>query len=125
MLSDQQLQILFEALEYGLTISDSCTLANISRQTYYRHFNEDEEFQNRIAKAELKLKQDCLKYIKDKAPKNWFASAWLLERKFPEEFALKTKMEHSGEINAKLSILDFRKANEKIETADKKSENTK
>ena len=43
-----------------------------------------------------KLKDDCLSIVKIAAVKSWQAGAWILERRFPEIFALKTRTEISG-----------------------------
>ena len=34
-------------------------------------------------------------------PPSWQPSAWLLERKFPDEFALKRNVEHKGDVKWK------------------------
>lgn len=56
------------------------------------------EFKQRIKKAEeigwKATHDDCVEGIRKE--KSWFAKAWILERRFPEIWALKTKNEISG-----------------------------
>jgi len=42
-------------------------------------------------------------YISAAAPKNWNAAAWLLERKFPEEFG-RHRLEITGENGAQIQV---------------------
>lgn len=90
-------------LESGLNITDSCLLAGISRETYYKWKKKHVDITDAINKAELRFKQRALVHIQKQGQKNWYAYAWLLERKYQREFALKTKVEHSGGINMTMS----------------------
>lgn len=87
-----------EHVSNGLTAKDSCTLEDISEQTFYTWLSDPEkpDFRESVKKAEQGFKESNLKIIRFHAAKNWVAAAWLCERKFPEEFALRTKQEFSG-----------------------------
>lgn len=82
----------------GLSIKDACLLSNITAKTYFEWMNDTdkEDFRTAVWKAECAFKESNLQIIKLAAKKTWQAAAWLTERKFPEEFALRTKTEMSG-----------------------------
>ena len=68
----------------GSTNEDACALAGISEQTFYRWINEKSDFSELVKKALLAFKQTHVAAIA--GSKHWQARAWLLERKFPNEF---------------------------------------
>lgn len=80
----------------GLTVRDACLLSDISEETYYRWLKEHTAFRESIEKAKAAFKQRNIAVIAKASLKSWQASAWLLERKMPEEFGLRTKQEISG-----------------------------
>jgi hypothetical protein len=47
----------------------------------------DPEFAERLRRAEASLELGHLKHIEDAGKDNWRASAWLLERVFPDRYA--------------------------------------
>lgn len=123
--NEEQKRILLESLESGLNIVDACVLAGISKQTYYNWQEADCNFKVLCEQAQLKLKTECLDNIKRHSNKNWVASAWLLERKFSEEFSLKQELKHTGEVSHKISISDFKKSFAKVEGANGKRNSSK
>lgn len=52
-----------------------------------------------IKKAQAEFTKSRMEQITKagKEPRNWMANAWQLERTMPNEFGLKTRMEHTGE----------------------------
>jgi len=58
-----------------------CTL-----ETIRYNAEQDDEFANQIRKAEATLEVVQLKNIENSGKRDWRASAWLLERKYPEKF---------------------------------------
>lgn len=93
MIKKNQLKVLFEALNVGLTITESCKISGISRQGFYKRCKEDKEFSKKVQIAPIKIKKSHLKNLHDKSHLTWQISGWWLERKFPEEYALKLKHE--------------------------------
>ena len=92
---------------HGLTNADICRALGICEQTFYRWLREDDTKLKRslsegIKKAEAEYKETLLQSImatatREKNPQ-WTAAAWLLERKYPDEFAQTTrKVETEGE----------------------------
>ena len=74
--------------------------AGISFDTFNQWFRHNSEFSDAVKKAEEegreRQKADLLLIIEEHAKKFWQAGAWILERRYSEEFALKTKQEISG-----------------------------
>lgn len=66
--------------------------AGINEDTFYRWLQLHSEFAERVAQAESDFIRNNLGIIQVAAKKNWQASAWLLERRKPDEFGAKTQM---------------------------------
>lgn len=78
-------------LETGSNRTDSCILAGINFDTFRDWFKKFPEFSEAIKKAEVKFKQFNVMMVLKASEKSWQAAAWMLERKFHEEFALKAR----------------------------------
>jgi len=99
-------------IENGNTFVTAYKLAGISESIFYlwKQLGEKDllegnetiysEFLASIKKAEEKFKAWNIQQIMNagKKPQYWHANAWLLERKYPDEFGKKEKQEHSGKI---------------------------
>lgn len=90
--SPEKTQEICKRLEIGLMRTDSCTLSDISYETFTQWMKKS-EFSEAIKKAELRCKERNVSIIQKAAITTWQAAAWWLERKMPEEFALKSKVE--------------------------------
>jgi len=85
----------------GLSNKDICAAVGISETTLYRWLDEPKTKLHRalcesLKKAESDYKETLLNTIRDAAlAKNsyWTAAAWLLERKYPEEYGQNRKTE--------------------------------
>jgi hypothetical protein len=111
MIKKEQIKILKDCLKIGMSISDSCNLADIGRTTYYQKIKEDPKFAKEMIQAKLENKKRNIALVQAQARKRWQASAWWLERKYPEEFGRRQRIEHSThpdrpvEVNLKLNKL--------------------
>ena len=90
-------------IENGMTVVDSCNLCGISKESFYRWLREAEakddfgrpipkyalqrELKGAVEKAQASFKAFHVQSIIKASRRNWTASAWLLERKYPEEYA--------------------------------------
>lgn len=90
-------------LEEGLTIEDSCEVVGIARQTLYNWMKKLDVLDT-IKKSEAKNKRRNILIVQNAALKNWTAAAWWLERRFSKEYALRQKLEHSGEGGGPIEI---------------------
>ena len=97
--------MILDFLREGLNVSDSCGLAGISRDSYYRWLKEDEEFAKETIEAELSFKRDLLKTVKQASLRTWQAACWLLERKWQPEFSIPV----SSEREVKQELADLRR----------------
>lgn len=70
----------------GLNVNDACILAKVS-QISLGIFRSDPEFEEFLQECDLKYEMDHLENIRDAAECGaWQASAWTLERKYPEKY---------------------------------------
>ena len=96
-----------ELKRHGLTNKDICQALCISETTLYRWLQKPTNRLHRalsesLKKAEADYKGELLKSIEETATRaknpQWTAAAWLLERKYPDEYAQTTrKNEDAGE----------------------------
>ena len=96
-----------EMKSHGLSNVDICAGLGITESTFYRWLRENDTKLKRALKqglknAEAEYKETLLQSImatatREKNPQ-WTAAAWLLERKYPDEYAQTTrKVEAEGE----------------------------
>ena len=84
----------------GLTNRDICAALGITEQTFYRWLSKPtcrlhRSLSEALKKAESEYKAELLEAImatatREKNPQ-WTAAAWLLERKYPDEYAQTTR----------------------------------
>jgi len=82
-----------DALSNGLTIVAACGLVGISEQTFYNWKAKYPEFLEAVDGARPMFEGSMIELIKDQAPNDWRAAAWLLERRHPESFSLKRELD--------------------------------
>lgn len=111
--TDELILRLVEALKY-LPIRHACDLVDIHKDTYYEWLKRaeagDEPYATfaslaRTARAEYVAQQ--IRTIVRAGKKNWRATAWYLERCFPDEFGRKLTQDvnFKGSMNLDLSAL--------------------
>lgn len=110
-----------ENITLGMPLKFAAEAAGISESTFYEWMNKGEhekkgqfsEFSEYIKRCQSQAVQLHLKLITKAATEgSWQASAWILERRHPEEFGRKDKLdmkaEHSGQIVVNLVRKSFR-----------------
>ncbi len=75
-------------LEAGYTQANAAILAGISEETFYKWKNEKPEFSESLKKALAAFEQENLDIIKAARAKTWMAAAWILERRFRDDYSL-------------------------------------
>lgn len=82
-----------EMKSHGLSNADICKGLGIAEQTFYRWLREDDTKLKRslnegLKRAEAGYKETLLQKIESASdkPQHWTAAAWILERKYPDEF---------------------------------------
>ena len=107
---------LIEALASGLTITASCGLVGIDRSTFYKWKQNYPEFKRAVDGARPIIESNMLELIKDQAPTDWRAAAWILERRFPEDFSLKREVDlQVNKSNGTNEVIEFLKQAEEVE----------
>ena len=99
----------------GNTFERSCILAGIHHDTLLRWRNKGRTaksgkffgFFGAVKRAEEQFKAHNIAIIQQAAIKQWQAAAWLLERKYPEEFGRREKIEISNKLDE--LVEEFRK----------------
>ncbi len=105
MIKKEQLDLLMQAIKMGMTDTDACNISRISRSIFYAKQKKDIGFAEELSAARSKWKQSNMAIIQKAALKSWQPAAWLLERKFPEEFANRQRLEHTGKDGAPIPIM--------------------
>lgn len=83
-------------LQNGSNRTDAAVLAGINFDTFNEWRKEHPEFSDAIKKAEATCKNRNIAIVQKAAITTWQAAAWWLERKHPEEFALKDRERDKG-----------------------------
>ncbi len=106
MILQEQWEAALQAISSGMTKKDAIALSGISEAAFYARQKEDVEFLELVKKAEISFKLRHLHNIEKHSQDNWSASAWLLERKFKQEFGKEHKVEHSFNPIKEINITD-------------------
>jgi hypothetical protein len=80
-------------IEQGESISEACRLELVHYTGFRRHVKRNPKYQRRLKQAEETREEFLREYhianVRKHAPRNVLASLWWLERRFPNQFALK------------------------------------
>jgi len=100
-------------MQKGLDVEDAAKLCGISPYmlSVYRSDHEFEEF---VQECKVRCEESCLDNIKDAGDNGvWNASAWVLERKFPDKWSKKDTIRHEYDVKLdSLVRLIFKAVNE-------------
>jgi hypothetical protein len=81
-----------DALRKGMTRKDSCSVADISEETFAQWRRKYPEFLNAIEKAEGKAAFHAVDVIRSAMDSGvWQAAAWWLERRRKQDWSLRTE----------------------------------
>ena len=87
-------------IKKGNYIRVACQAVGISHTTYFSWIKKGEEgispyveFLYAVEKAESEAQIEFIKIIAAQAPKQWQAAAWWLERRFPEMWGRRDKLD--------------------------------
>lgn len=83
-------------LELGMSREDVCTMKSINQDTFYDWMKKKSEFSESIKRAEMRCKERCIKIVQKAALGTWQAASWWLERKYRNEFSLRTELTGPG-----------------------------
>jgi hypothetical protein len=95
--SPERVAVIVSAIETGCPAAHAARAAGISDTTFYDWKKEFPEFRDAIAQAESRGMLKRLEAIQKAADSGqWTASAWVLERRFPQLFANQTRDYETG-----------------------------
>lgn len=95
--TEPRVEALLNALRAGNTRGAAAAYAEISRQTFYRWLESDVSFRDSVEKAEAEAEVRFAAQVAKAATNGtWQAAAWWLERRRPNDFALRSRVEMTG-----------------------------
>lgn len=94
ILDDAAKQRIIEATRKGLTRAVCAGLAGVSETTLYKYLREDAQFAQEVKTAQRLGEEELVDVIRMHSVKSWQAAAWLLERRYPERFGQRQKVQH-------------------------------
>lgn len=77
-------------VEMGSTYTDACRLEGIAYQTFLEWQDKFPEFTEALEKADALCKARRVARILAASKKSWQAAAWYLERRYKDEYSMKT-----------------------------------
>ena len=103
---------LVDAVRAGNSREAAAKVSGISEATFYNWLSQGREakrgrfleFLEAIKKAEGEAEQKAMSRIVEAGQKHWQATAWWLERKYPNRWARRERHEVTGKDGGKLSI---------------------
>ena len=114
--TEEIINTLLQGLREGKGRHKACKEANIDYRTFLNWLEDENKssFFTQVKDAEKEgnqvTKETCEQAIMNAATNNdkpiWQAAAWMLERKFPEEYRNKQEHEHSGGLTLTISKED-------------------
>lgn len=87
------IKIILDAIRGGASQRDASALAGISEDTLSLWKRQDSDFSEQMRQKEIQFKMDQVRVIEKAAQKTWQAAAWLLERKYPNEYTNRVRIE--------------------------------
>jgi hypothetical protein len=88
---------IFDAIRLGATYKLAAQYGGIDVATLYRWLDKDATFAMRLKEAEGGAVVGWLAKIEKAASDgNWQAAAWKMERRYPEDYSLRQRLEHTG-----------------------------
>ena len=99
-ITNDNIEKLLAALRLGMTRRAASGAAGFGKTTFYRMLDNDTEgtLRTAIEKAEAEAEATYSTIVANAAvdPKNWTAAAWWLERRHPEDYAKRERVEMTG-----------------------------
>lgn len=93
-MTPEKMREVLAVLAVGGTRKDAAEYCGVTVQNIHDAGKWDPDFGEELVKADAAGKVHHLKRIRE--AKAWQASAWFLERKYPQEYGRFTRLEHTG-----------------------------
>lgn len=112
-LTDEITRTITQAIAAGNYQRTAMKLAGIGESTFYQWLELGrqgrkpyKEFAESVEKAQAQAEARNVAIIEQAASESWQAAAWWLERRFPDDWGRKERVEHGG--NVTLGLYDAR-----------------
>ena len=114
-LTEEKIQLASKLIGAGNTIQTIFGALGISKQTWYNWLNKGEkaksgiyrELWEEVQKAESRAETRYVTIIAQAAEENWQAAAWWLERKYPERWGRKDKVDLSADKDGFKVVVEY------------------
>lgn len=93
IIHDEIWEKLLSAIASGLTEQDACQVVGVGRTTLHEKKKKDAVYKEEVRKANIVFKLKHIQNIAEHSKTSWQSSAWLLERKFPNEFGTQSRID--------------------------------
>ena len=119
MMTDQVRERLCEALREGNHLDVSCSYAGIGYSTFRgwlvaaQKSDADRElldFLEAVTRAMHDFERFAVKSIKDQMPSDWRAAIAMLERRLPQKWGRRERLEHGGQGGGPIPLLNMHEA---------------
>ena len=104
------LDALVEILSKGITVKAACGYVGICTTTFYEWKKEYPKFATAIDNTKFELEARLLTKIEEHGEKDWRCLAWILERRYPQDWSLKREVElNVNKSNGSNEVIEFLK----------------
>lgn len=104
------LDALVEILSKGITVKAACGYVGICTTTFYEWKKEYPEFAAAIDGTKFEIEARLLTKIEEQGDSDWRALAWMLERRYPQDWSLKREVElNVNKSNGSNEVIEFLK----------------
>jgi len=104
-LTPERQKIITDVIAAGNYARTAVAMAGISEETYYQWLKKNPEFAEAVRKAESQAEAVRVARIARAGQEgNWTADAWWLERRFPDKWSRRERLEHTGANGEELKI---------------------
>ena len=100
--TSEQTERLLDGLRHGMTRRAAAAFGGMHHATLYRMLASDATLATEVEKAESQAEAAFTKLVADAAanPKNWTAAAWWLERRHPDDFGRRDRIDVKIDLRA-------------------------
>ena len=101
--------VILDAIRRGMSRTKAAALAGVGHDQVRRWADAEPTFAAKLAMAEAQCQDRLLKIIDDVAdqrlPTTWQAAAWKLERRWPDEYGQKSRLDVNLDLQAEIRSL--------------------
>ena len=101
-----------KVLALGGTINSACRAGGIDTATYYSWLRRGEEgedpfvgFLSAVKESQAVAEHKALSIINEAMLDHWQAAAWLLERRYPDDYGRRQRMDIGADKNQELEVV--------------------